>query len=50
MLKDFTIAYTAAYGVEYTKKTLKDIDAESFGEEAPTYQLMHRSVRDNLLI
>lgn len=41
-LKEFTIAYNTAYGVEYTKKTLKEIDAESFAEEKPVYQLSHR--------
>ena len=43
-LKEFTIAYNTAYGVEYTKTTLKEIDAESFAEEKPTFQLLQRSV------
>ncbi|KAJ7370918.1 hypothetical protein OS493_028992 [Desmophyllum pertusum] len=42
-LKEFTIAYNTAYGVEYTKKTLKEIDAESFAEEKPTFQLLQRA-------
>lgn len=41
-LQEFTLAYNTAYGVEYTKLTLKEIDAESFAEEKPAYQLMHR--------
>ncbi|XP_073242754.1 PH domain-containing protein DDB_G0267786-like [Porites lutea] len=41
-LKEFTIAYNTAYGVEYTKKTLKEIDADSFAEEKPVYKLSHR--------
>ena len=43
-LKEFTIAYNTAYGVEYTKKTLKEIDADSFAEEKPVYKLSHRPV------
>lgn len=43
-LQEFTLAYNTAYGVEYTKLTLKEIDAESFAEEKPAYQLMQRSV------
>ena len=43
-LKEFTIAYNTAYGVEYTKTTLKEIDAESFAEEKPAFQLLQRSV------
>lgn len=43
-LKEFTIAYNTAYGVEYTKKTLKEIDAESFAEEKPAFQLLQREV------
>lgn len=46
-LKEFTIAYNTAYGVEYTKTTLKEIDAESFAEEKPTFQLLQRSVSKN---
>lgn len=42
-LKEFTVAYNTAYGVEYTKTTLKEIDAESFAEEKPTFQLLQRS-------
>lgn len=42
-LQEFTLAYNTAYGVEYTKLTLKEIDAQSFAEEKPVYQLMHRS-------
>ncbi|XP_027056438.1 PH domain-containing protein DDB_G0267786-like [Pocillopora damicornis] len=42
-LQEFTLAYNTAYGVEYTKLTLKEIDAESFAEEKPAYQLMQRS-------
>ena len=43
-LKEFTIAYNTAYGVEYTKKTLKEIDSDSFAEEKPVYKLLHRPV------
>ena len=43
-LQEFTLAYNTAYGVEYTKLTLKEIDAESFAEEKQAYQLMQRSV------
>jgi len=43
-LKEFTLAYNTAYGVEYTKTTLKEIDAESFAEEKPRFQLLQRSV------
>ena len=38
------MAYNTAYGVEYTKKTLKEIDADSFAEEKPVYKLSHRPV------
>ncbi|XP_068692784.1 PH domain-containing protein DDB_G0267786-like [Montipora foliosa] len=42
-LKEFTIAYNTEYGIEYTKKTLKEIDAESFAEEKAVYLLLQRS-------
>ena len=43
-LQEFTIAYNTAYGVEYTKVTLKEMDAESFAEEKPAFQLLQRPV------